>query len=441
MVRPLVAAQEQAAPPPKKKEEAGAEERQLYEKILAEFQSAVQKKKSTKFEPAPGWHVRVYNLEQGRRDMEITTPDKVKLNSMAKLRRNLGIDPPSPPPMREEEAGEKRRRPQKGGDSSDDDHGEAEATRRSGRVQEKRQGPGMVELPPPPPEYVWPEEGEAIEVEAAEDGVTAWIASVVTQVLEDGWFQARIGRGKRRGEESDWFDWFTWQEEGRRLAPAAAAGGGEAEGKGGAAQRRRRHRGVTGAKAKSAGGKGDLKLKSMRKKLRLRLRIDHEAETADELHKDVARAGGRPPAARLQADAPRHRRDRAAARQLGRRARRHARARALLGPTLDDWVEGEIVNHTASGKHGTRIWFIQSRYTLDFGDERGQHDVALPDHSVILLLDDGNDSDDDRYHQRRSAAASSTSKCFAPIARSRATATRAWGSPPPPRRGRRRRRR
>ena len=72
-----------AAPPPKRKEEAGAEERQLYEKILAEFQSAVQKKKSTKFEPAPGWHVRVYNLEQGRRDMEITTTLIVKLNSMS----------------------------------------------------------------------------------------------------------------------------------------------------------------------------------------------------------------------------------------------------------------------------------------------------------------------------------------------------------------------
>ena len=67
------------------------------------------------------------------------------------------------------------------------------------------------------------------------------------------------------------------------------------------------------------------------------------------------------------------------------------RVRALLGPTLDDWVEGEIVNHAASGKHGTRIWFIQSRYTLDFGDERGQHESPSPIIPVILLLDDGND--------------------------------------------------
>ena len=237
-------------------------------------------------------------------------------------------------------------------------------------------------------------------MEAAEDGVTAWIPSVVTQVLEDGWFQARIGRGKRRGEESDWFDWFTWQERSdwRRPPPPekkpkvkeerlSVGGGGEV-----AKERESEER----------GREGHLKLKSMRKKLRLRLRIDHEAETATILKQEPWRA----PAGHLlrgYKPTPRHRRDRAAARQLGRRARRHARA-PLLGPTLDDWVEGEIVNHTASGKHGTRIWFIKAG-TLDFGDEQASTmspSPIIPSSSSRTATT----SPHRRSHQRRSAAAS-----------------------------------
>ena len=79
-------------------------------------------------------------------------------------------------------------------------------------------GPGHVDAPPPPPEWVWPRDGEALEVETADGDVTAWQPAEVVAVLQDGWFQARIGHG-----DQAWSDWFTWQEEGTdwRRPPAA----------------------------------------------------------------------------------------------------------------------------------------------------------------------------------------------------------------------------
>ena len=80
-------------------------------------------------------------------------------------------------------------------------------------------GPGIVVAPPPPPAWVWPRDGEALEVETTEGDVTAWQPAEVVAVLQDGWFQARIGHG-----DQAWSDWFTWQEEGtdwRRPPPKA----------------------------------------------------------------------------------------------------------------------------------------------------------------------------------------------------------------------------
>ena len=75
--------------PPAAAAEPPSEDRQLYDKIEAEFRTT---KKSVKFEPRPGWHVRVYNIEKGRRDLEVITPDEEKLKSLAQVRRNLGFE-------------------------------------------------------------------------------------------------------------------------------------------------------------------------------------------------------------------------------------------------------------------------------------------------------------------------------------------------------------
>ena len=57
----------------------------------------------------------------------------------------------------------------------------------------------MVELPPPPPEYVWPEEGEAIEVEAAEDGGIVQLDGLqLHEELEAAKAQLAGGGGCRR---------------------------------------------------------------------------------------------------------------------------------------------------------------------------------------------------------------------------------------------------
>ena len=74
-------------------------------------------------------------------------------------------------------------------------------------------GDGPRQSPPPPPEdWVWPREGEKIEVEVeGEEGQPVWSPATITAVLVDGWFQADIAV-PGSGDES-WADWFTWQEE------------------------------------------------------------------------------------------------------------------------------------------------------------------------------------------------------------------------------------
>ena len=68
--------------------------------------------------------------------------------------------------------------------------------------------------PPPPMGWVWPSEGDPIEVEVQLDEAAPaqWVTANVVAVLVDSNFSARIVPP----DGSDpWNDWFTWQEEGR----------------------------------------------------------------------------------------------------------------------------------------------------------------------------------------------------------------------------------
>ena len=63
----------------------------------------------------------------------------------------------------------------------------------------------------PPPEFLWLNEGERIEVEVeVHDGLVRWMPAEVLQVLVDGSFQATI---HVPGDPFE--DWFTWQDEGK----------------------------------------------------------------------------------------------------------------------------------------------------------------------------------------------------------------------------------
>ena len=77
--------------------------------------------------------------------------------------------------------------------------------------------------PPPPAGWVWPREGEVIEVEVDEEGIPiTWHKAKVIAVLIDGWFSAHITTPQ---DAIGWDDWFTWREEGtdwRRAMPPKA---------------------------------------------------------------------------------------------------------------------------------------------------------------------------------------------------------------------------
>ena len=80
----------------------------------------------------------------------------------------------------------------------------------------------LAACPPPPADWAWPREGETIEVEVAvAEGVPPqWVKALVSTVLIDGQFAARI---ELPDGSDQWDDWFTWQEEGsdwRRHATA-----------------------------------------------------------------------------------------------------------------------------------------------------------------------------------------------------------------------------
>ena len=84
--------------------------------------------------------------------------------------------------------------------------------------------PGRLAPPPPPAGWVWPHEGEVIEVEVDEEGIPiTWHKAKVIAVLIDGWFSAHITTPQ---DAIGWDDWFTWREEGtdwRRPKPPKLA--------------------------------------------------------------------------------------------------------------------------------------------------------------------------------------------------------------------------
>ena len=86
-------------------------------------------------------------------------------------------------------------------------------------------------LPPPPPTWVWPREGDEMQVEVEDDdGTKKWHPATVTAVLVDSWVQMEI----HNPPASPWLDWFTWEEEGtdwRRRARGAVKGRGAAAAK------------------------------------------------------------------------------------------------------------------------------------------------------------------------------------------------------------------
>ena len=87
-------------------------------------------------------------------------------------------------------------------------------------------------LPPPPPTWVWPREGDEMQVEVEDDdGTKKWHPATVTAVLVDSWLQMEI-----RVPGDSWVDWFTWQEEGTDWRRKKVGGGR------GARRRRRRRR-------------------------------------------------------------------------------------------------------------------------------------------------------------------------------------------------------
>ena len=141
---------------------------------------------------------------------------------------------------------------------------------------------GPSQPPPlPPAGWIWPEEGESIEVLIADpDGsggsaAERWVAGVVRAVLVDSWFCIRIVT-----KDDAWDDWFTWEEEGvdwRRIAPPTGRGrsgsmsagrstsgatkrtsrGGEGSGGGGKSPIRARQPGVGATATAEAPSSGD----------------------------------------------------------------------------------------------------------------------------------------------------------------------------------------
>ncbi|KOO33798.1 hypothetical protein Ctob_005872 [Chrysochromulina tobinii] len=91
--------------------------------------------------------------------------------------------------------------------------------------KQKAAEPQPPARPRPPAGWVWPREGDWIEVEVAvkEESPPSWIASQVVVMLVDGMFQARIVLPDGSDE---WLDWFTWEEEGSDWRRAEHVGGG-----------------------------------------------------------------------------------------------------------------------------------------------------------------------------------------------------------------------
>ena len=77
--------------------------------------------------------------------------------------------------------------------------------------------PALTSPPPPPADWLWPFEGDTVEVDV--EGI-GWARGTVTAVLMDSLFSVEIVL-----PDDSWTDWFNWQEEGvdwRRHVEASA---------------------------------------------------------------------------------------------------------------------------------------------------------------------------------------------------------------------------
>ena len=65
-------------------------------------------------------------------------------------------------------------------------------------------------LAPPPADWIWPFEGQKVEVEIEVDGDAVWVPATIQLMCLDSTFSAEI-----EGPNGDtWVDWFTWEDEG-----------------------------------------------------------------------------------------------------------------------------------------------------------------------------------------------------------------------------------
>jgi hypothetical protein len=62
---------------------------------------------------------------------------------------------------------------------------------------------------PPPIDWIWPFEGQKVEVEIEIGGGSVWLPATIQVMCQDSSFSAEI-----EGQDGTWIDWFTWEEEG-----------------------------------------------------------------------------------------------------------------------------------------------------------------------------------------------------------------------------------
>eukprot|EP00965_Chrysotila_dentata_P018195 605409-Pleurochrysis_carterae.AAC.1 len=276
-----------------------------------------------------------------------------------------------------------------------------EPIRRSERAQKKDiERRGIVSRgPPPPDDWSWPEEGDIVEVEIADEfGVASWQKACITVVLVDGWFSAKITT-----RNDSWEDWFHWKEEGtdwrrrtgkQKPGPAASTAPSQ--------QRLSKSGGATAARIGARPANGEVNASHSLKQtcvlptsegkdasvgcaagegptvhsgrdLKLRLRLDHTLAEAT-LVRPRAKPSRRDKQSRLDV----------------------AEGRLPLAP-LDERLVGlgvRLLDEQLGWRHGRVVSFGGSdgkKHVLAMapkgGAEEEQVEVLLPDHKVDLLLE------------------------------------------------------
>ena len=136
-----------------------------------------------------GWYVKVRFRKGSHKhgDVRIVDPlDGESFASLAAVRRKLGLE---------------------------DDHAAGGAKAGTTGSASTQLGMSAQTIPAPPAGWVWPQEGEWIEVEVeVEQGRrTEWVPAHVLSVHVDGRFRAQI---ELPDGTDQWEDWFSWEDEG-----------------------------------------------------------------------------------------------------------------------------------------------------------------------------------------------------------------------------------